>query len=56
LKQAIKLQEDPELLAHLGEVLWQQGEVRQAKKVWQQGLDLDFDNKLLRDTMQQFGL
>ncbi|MFT7235493.1 MAG: tetratricopeptide (TPR) repeat protein [Methylophagaceae bacterium] len=56
LKQAIKLQEDPEFLAHLGEVLWQQGEVRQAKKVWQQGLDLDFDNKLLRDTMQQFGL
>ncbi len=56
LKKAVEIQGDPEFLAHLGEVLWQRGERRQAKKVWQQGLEFDADNKLLQDTMQQFGL
>ena len=56
LKKAVELQRDTEFLAHLGEVLWQRGEQHQAKKIWQQGLDFDADNKLLLDTMQQFGL
>ena len=56
LKQAVEIQDDPEFLAHLGEVLWKQGQQRQAKKVWQQGLKFDADNELLQETMQQFGL
>lgn len=56
LKQAIEIQNDPEFLAHLGEVLWKRGDRKQAKKVWQQGLDFDPTNKLLQETMQQFGI
>ena len=56
LKQAVAIQDDPEFLAHLGEVLWQQGQQHEAKKIWQQGLDYDAANKLLLKTMQHFGL
>ena len=55
LKQAVVIQADPEFLAHLGEVLWQQGKHSEAKRVWQQGLQHDPDNKLLVDTMRRFG-
>jgi tetratricopeptide (TPR) repeat protein len=56
LKQAIAIQDDPEFLAHLGEVLWQQGQQHEAKKIWQQGLKHDAENKLLLKTMEHFGL
>lgn len=56
LKQAVAIQTDPEFLAHLGEVLWQRGEQREAKKIWQQGLEYDAENPLLLKTMEQFGL
>ena len=56
LKQAVEIQNDPEFLAHLGEVLWKQGEQGQAKAVWQRGLKFDAGNELLQETMQQFGL
>lgn len=55
LKQAIGLQDDVEFLAHLGEVLWQQGRHAKAKKIWQQGLKQTKDNELLNDTMRRFG-
>jgi tetratricopeptide (TPR) repeat protein len=55
LKQAVSLQPDPEFLAHLGEVLWQQGLHDEAKRVWQQGLEKSADDKLLNDTMKRFG-
>ena len=35
LRQALSLQLDPEVLAHLIEVLWQSGEVQAAKALWQ---------------------
>jgi len=55
LKQAVAIQPDPEFLAHLGEVLWQQGMHDEAKRVWQQGLKKASDDKLLNDTMRRFG-
>jgi tetratricopeptide (TPR) repeat protein len=55
LKQAVVIQADPEFLAHLGEVLWQQGKHSEAKRIWQQGLQHDPDNKLLLNTMRRFG-
>jgi tetratricopeptide (TPR) repeat protein len=55
LKQAVAIQPDPEFLAHLGEVLWQQGMYDEAKRVWQQGLKKASDDKLLNDTMRRFG-
>ena len=55
LKQAVVLKPDPEFLAHLGEVLWQQGKHSEAKRVWKQGLQKSADNKLLLETMNRFG-
>jgi len=55
LKQAVEIQADVEFIAHLGEVLWQQGRQAEAKKVWQKGLQQTEDNDLLNETMQRFG-
>lgn len=55
LKRAVALQDDAEFVAHLGEVLWQQGKQDEAKKVWQQGFSQDADNTLLNETMNRFG-
>jgi len=55
LKQAVALQDDVEFIAHLGEVLWQQGLHAQAKKIWQQGFKKVQDNDLLNKTMRRFG-
>jgi tetratricopeptide (TPR) repeat protein len=56
LKQAVAIREEPEFLAHLGEVLWQQDQKDEAKKVWLRGLKQDSANKLILKTMQHFGL
>ncbi len=56
LKQAAEMQDDAEFLAHLGEVLWQQGKHDEAKSVWQQALKQHANNKLLLETMKRFGL
>lgn len=55
LKQASNLQHDVEFLAHLGEVLWQQGNHSEAKKIWQQGFNRNKENDLLNETMHRFG-
>jgi len=34
LRRAYSIQADPEIAAHLGEVLWKQGQQEEAKKVW----------------------
>ena len=44
---------DPEVAAHLGEVLWLQGEQERARKVWQQGLQKNPDHQVLRQTMER---
>jgi len=56
LKQAVTIRDEPEFLAHLGEVLWQQDQQNAAKEVWLRGLKLDSKNKLILKTMQYFGL
>jgi tetratricopeptide (TPR) repeat protein len=56
MKQAVAIQSDPEFLAHLGEILWQQGKHSEAKKAWNDGLKKDGNNKLILDTMSRFGL
>ena len=53
LRKAFELQPDPEVAAHLGEVLWQSGQREQARAIWQRGLELDPDNVVLKDTMQR---
>ncbi len=54
LRQALSQQNDPEIAAHLGEVLWATGDTKAAKNIWKQALkDFPDDNKL-RETMERF--
>ena len=44
---------DPEVAAHLGEVLWVSGDTGKAKQVWQGALLKDPDNPVLVETLQR---
>ena len=44
---------DPEVAAHLGEVLWVSGDTDNALKVWQGGLMKDPDNAVLAETLER---
>ena len=54
LRRALKLDPDPEIAAHLGEVLWVHGDKDEAKKVWNDNLKLFPDNKTLKSVMKKF--
>jgi tetratricopeptide (TPR) repeat protein len=54
LRQAFGLTPDPEIAAHLGEVLWVQGIREEAKNVWQAALKSHPDNEVLLSTMKKF--
>jgi tetratricopeptide (TPR) repeat protein len=54
LQRAFKGRADPEIAAHLGEVLWTKGEQARARTVWQSQLQANPDNKLLLDTVRRF--
>jgi len=51
LTRAWMLDNNPEIAAHLGEVLWQQGKQDEARQVWQQGLEVDDQNAALNETI-----
>jgi predicted negative regulator of RcsB-dependent stress response len=53
LRTAYAKQPDPEIAAHLGEVLWVSGQRDEAKKVWAQGQKKDAKNKVLLETMKR---
>ncbi len=48
LSRAFALLKDPEIAAHLGEVLWLRGDKDAARSVWKQGLELDKGNVALQ--------
>jgi tetratricopeptide (TPR) repeat protein len=54
LKQAFDIHPDPEIAAHLGEVLWQKGQREQAKKIWSDALRADPENEVLQNTHRKF--
>lgn len=54
LKKAHELRQDPEIAAHLGEVLWVQGQRDEARKIWQSALQQAPENDVLRNVMQKF--
>lgn len=54
LKQAFEIHPDPEIAAHLGEVLWQKGQREQAKKIWSDALKADPENEVLLSTHRKF--
>ncbi len=55
LREAYSLDNDPEIAAHLGEVLWEMGEQTAAQKLWFQALAVNPDSDALTDTMDKFG-
>ncbi len=54
LRRAYNVQADPEIAAHLGEVLWQQGKKDEAKSIWQGALKENPDNEVLLSTTKKF--
>lgn len=56
LQTAYKSRPDPEIAAHLGEVLWSMGQQAQARTIWMQGAAQSPDNETLRETMQRLGI
>ncbi|WP_075187235.1 hypothetical protein [Teredinibacter haidensis] len=53
LRQAMKVMPDHEIAAHLGEVLWVTGGEAEAVKVWKQGLHLNPQSSVIRDTLHR---
>lgn len=54
LQKAYSAQTDPEIAAHLGEVLWHQGLRDQAIKTWEEALQTHPDNEILLNTSNRF--
>ena len=54
LRRAYDAYPDPEVAAHLGEVLWVHGEKEQAKKVWDDALKSHSDNAILQAVIKKF--
>jgi len=54
LNKAYNLQNDAEIAAHLGEVLWKQGKQDEASKIWADTLKVSPDNDLLLKTIKRF--
>ena len=47
LKQAFETNNDPEIAAHLGEVLWILGKTTEATVIWQKALKKDPEHQVL---------
>ena len=53
LRQAMEQRPDPEIAAHLGEVLWAKGERKLAQDLWQSQLKNAPDNPVLLETVRR---
>jgi tetratricopeptide (TPR) repeat protein len=56
LRRALDLVDDPEVAAHLGEVLWMMGNKQDAIKIWKEFLEKHPDHEGLLNVMKRFGL
>ena len=54
LKRAYDAQTDPEIAAHLGEVLWKQGKFDEALQTWGEALKEHPENEVLVNTTKKF--
>ena len=54
LERAFKTRPDPEIAAHLGEVLWARGQRDEAGKLWQTSLVSHPQNEVLLETLRRF--
>ena len=53
LRRAWALERNPEIAAHLGEVLWVSGQQEAARIIWRDGLSVDSENPALKETLQR---
>jgi tetratricopeptide (TPR) repeat protein len=53
LQGAYKDRPDPEIAAHLGEVLWALGQRELAEKIWREGMLMGSDNETLTETLKR---
>ena len=53
LRRAFDERADPEIAAHLGEVLWTKGERERARELWDAQLKANPDNAVLRETVRR---
>ena len=56
LRRAFSLDPDPEIAAHLGEVLWVLGQKTEAREVWSNALEAAPDDKRILEVIERFGL
>jgi len=54
LRRAFADNPDPEIAAHLGEVLWMRGDKEEARKIWQDSLKDNPDNAKLQAAIKKF--
>jgi len=54
IEKAYMINEDPEIAAHLGEILWAQGKKEEARKVWENSLNRHPSNTVLLETTNRF--
>ena len=54
LRKAFAARPDPEIAAHLGEVLWVAGEQGEAEKIWREAAKKTPDNDALNSTIKRF--
>jgi tetratricopeptide (TPR) repeat protein len=53
LDTAYKARPDPDIAAHLGEVLWSMGQRDRAQAIWKEGLLLNNENDTLQETLKR---
>jgi len=53
LRRAWKLDRNPEIAAHLGEVLWIQGKREEAVRMWREAQEIDAQNAVLLETLER---
>jgi tetratricopeptide (TPR) repeat protein len=53
LQAAYKTKPDPEIAAHLGEVLWTMGRRDEATAIWKEGASINAENETLTETLQR---
>ena len=56
LQAAFARMPDPEVAAHLGEVLWQTGARTEARQVWREGLKTAPDHPVLQETLNRLSI
>ena len=54
IQKAYMINRDPEIAAHLGEILWVQGKKKEALEIWENSLNRHPSNTVLLETTNRF--